>query len=86
MASRNMQRGGDILGLSIRVIAMTAIVIMLFGVYLGILIYGENSWTVLNHLKHEKENLLTEAAQLKSINQQLQKEFFELKQLQPGEE
>jgi len=81
-----MQRGGDILGLSIRVIAMTAIVIMLFGVYLGILIYGENSWTVLNHLKHEKENLLTEAAQLKSINQQLQKEFFELKQLQPGEE
>lgn len=86
MVSRNMQRGGDILGLSIRVIAMTAIVIMLFGVYLGILIYGENSWTVLNHLKHEKENLLTEAAQLKSINQQLQKEFFELKQLQPGEE
>ena len=74
------------LGLSIRVIAMTAIVIMLFGVYLGILIYGENSWTVLNHLKHEKESLLTEATQLKSKNQRLQKDFFELKQLQPGEE
>ena len=86
MASRNIQRGGDILGLSIRVIAMTAIVIMLFGVYLGILIYGENSWTVLNHLKHDKENLLTEATQLKNKNQRLQKEFFELKQLQPGEE
>jgi len=65
---------------------MTAIVIMLFGAYLGILIYGENSWTVLNHLNQEKENLLTEATQLKSKNQRLQKEFFELKQLQPGEE
>ncbi len=86
MASRNMQRGEDILGLSIRVIAMTAIVIMLFGVYLGILIYGENSWTVLNHLKHEKERLKIEATQLKNKNQRLQKEFFELKQLQPGEE
>ena len=86
MASRNIQRRGDILDLSIRVIAMTAIVIMLFGVYLGILIYGENSLTVLNHLRQEKENLLTEATQLKSKNQRLQKEFFELKQLQPGEE
>jgi len=81
-----MHRGGDIIGLSIRVIVMTAIVIMLFGAYLGILIYGENSWTVLNHLNQEKENLLTEATQLKSKNQRLQKEFFELKQLQPGEE
>lgn len=86
MANRNMHRGGDIIGLSIRVIVMTAIVIMLFGAYLGILIYGENSWTVLNHLNQEKENLLTEATQLKSKNQRLQKEFFELKQLQPGEE
>ena len=86
MESRNIQKGEDILGLSIRVIAMTAIVIMLFGVYLGILIYGENSWTVLNHLKHEKERLKIEATQLKNKNQRLQKEFFELKQLQPGEE
>ncbi len=86
MASRNLQKGEDILGLSIRVIAMTAIVIMLFGAYLGILIYGENSWTVLDHLKQEKKNLLAEATRLKSENQRLQKEFFELKQLQPGEE
>jgi len=86
LASRNLQKGEDILGLSIRVIAMTAIVIMLFGAYLGILIYGENSWTVLDHLKQEKKNLLAEATRLKSENQRLQKEFFELKQLQPGEE
>ncbi len=86
MANRNIHRGGDILGLSIRVIAMTAVVMMLFGIYVGVLIYGENSLTVLNHLSQEKENLMIEATQLKSENQRLQKEFFELKQLQPGEE
>jgi len=86
LTDRNMQRREGILGLSIRVIAMTVSVITLFGVYMGILIYGENSWTVLNHLKHEKEKLKIEATQLKSKNQRLQKEFFELKQLQPGEE
>lgn len=81
-----MKKGGDILGLSIRVITVTAVVMMLFGIYLGVLIYGENSLTVLNHLSREKENLMIEATQLKSENQRLQKEFFELKQLQPGEE
>ncbi len=86
MGSRNIQSRGDILGLSIRVITVTAIVIMLFGIYVGVLIYGENSLTVLSHLRQEKENLMTEATQLKSENQRLQKEFFELKQLQPGEE
>ncbi|MEA3455298.1 MAG: hypothetical protein U9R26_02215 [Campylobacterota bacterium] len=86
MASKIKQEGGGILGLSIRVIALTAIVIMLFGIYVGVLIYGENSLTVLNHLSHEKENLMREATQLKNENQRLQKEFFELKQLQPGEE
>ena len=86
MSSGKIQGTGDILGLSIRVITMTAVVIMLFGVYLGVLIYGENSLTVLDRLRQKKENLLIEATQLKNKNQRLQKEFFELKQLQPGEE
>ena len=77
---------GEILGLSIRVIVLTAVVIILFGVYLGVLVYGENSLTVLSDLKQEKQDLLIEAKRLKSENQRLQKEFFELKQLQPGEE
>ena len=81
-----MQGREDIISLSIRVITVTAIVIMLFGIYLGVLIYGENSLTVLNHLSQEKENLMIEAMELKSENQRLQKEFFELKQLQPVEE
>ncbi len=86
MATKNIQKVRGILGLSVRVIMATAIVIILFGIYLGILVYGENSLTVLRDLKQEKRNLLAEAKQLKSENQQLQKESFELKQLQPGEE
>jgi len=56
---------------------------LLFGIYVGILIYGENSLTVLNQLKEKKQRLLEEGKTLKSENQRLQKEYFELKQLEP---
>jgi cell division protein FtsB len=81
-----MKRVGSILGLSIQVIALTATVIILFGIYLGILVYGDNSLTVLSDLKQSKRSLLEEANELKNENQRLQKEFFELKQLQTVEE
>ena len=86
MLAKKIQRSEGILGLSIRVIISTSTVIILFGIYLGILVYGEESLTVLRDLKQEKRDLLAEAKQLKSENQRLQKESFELKQLQPGEE
>jgi len=83
---RGIQKVEELLGLSLKVTLITAVVIILFGVYLGILIYGENSLTVLQHLKEEKKSLLREAKELKSENQKLQKEYFELKQLEPNEE
>ena len=86
MAVKGTGKTEEILGLSLKVIVITAIVIILFGIYLGVLIYGENSLTVLNHLKQEKKSLLKEAQQLKHENQRLQKEYFELKQLEPSEE
>jgi len=86
LADKAKQRVGEILGLSVRVILVTALVMILFGIYLGALIYGENSLTVLNHLKEQKSALMREAKELKSENQHLQKEYFELKQLQAGEE
>jgi cell division protein FtsB len=49
----------------------------------GILIYGENSLTVLNQLKEKKQGLLEEGKALKNENQKLQKEYFELIQLEP---
>ena len=74
-----------IAGLSLKAILVTVIGILLFGIYVGILIYGENSLTVLNHLKEKKKMLQQEEKSLKAKNQSLQKELFELKQLEPKE-
>ncbi len=76
---------GETFGLSLKVIGVILVVMILFGVYLINVLFGENSLTVLNALQEDKESLSKEAFDLKSENQRLQKEFFELKQLQPGE-
>jgi len=81
----NTQEVEAIAGLSIKALLVTAIGILLFGIYVGILIYGENSLTVLNQLKEKKQGLFEEGKALKSENQRLQKEYFELKQLEPKE-
>jgi hypothetical protein len=47
--------------------------------------YGENSLSVLNLLKEKKQSLSLEDRTLKIENQRLQKEYFELKQLEPKE-
>ena len=76
---------GSIAGLSLKTFLVTAIGILLFGIYVGVLIYGENSLTVLNQLKEKKQGLSLEEKILKVENQRLQKEYFELKQLEPKE-
>jgi cell division protein FtsB len=72
-----------IAGFSIKALLLTALGILLFGIYVGILIYGENSLTVLNQLKEKKAKLKAEGKALKSANQKLQKSYFEFKQLVP---
>jgi cell division protein FtsB len=72
-------------GLSIKTLLLATIGILLLGIYVGILIYGENSLTVLQHLREKKQTLKQEAQILKAENQRLQKEYFELKQLEPKE-
>jgi len=72
-------------GFSLKTFLVTALGILLFGIYVGVLMYGENSLTVLNELKDEKQKLTQEKRTIKSENQRLQKEFFELKQLEPKE-
>lgn len=81
----NIQKAEALAGLSLKTLLVTAIGILLFGIYIGILIYGENSLTVLNQLKEKKQGLVQEEKSLKTGNQRLQKEFFELKQLEPKE-
>ena len=80
------QEVGAIAGLSVKTFLVTAIAILLFGIYIGILMYGENSLSVLNQLKEKKKNLRTEGISLKNENQRLQKEYFELQQLEPKEQ
>lgn len=59
------------------------LVIMIFGVgvYLGLLLYGTNSIEVLTSLQDYQEYLQVEIDRLKNENAELQKEYFELKEL-----
>ncbi len=83
MTDTREKRG--IAGFSLKAFLATAIGILLFGIYVGVLMYGENSLTVLNQLKEKKYRLSLEDKALKIENQKLQKEYFELKQLEPKE-
>jgi len=82
---QTLAKDEGIAGFSIKALLLTALGILLFGIYVGILIYGENSLTVLNQLKHKKTQLKFESQALKSANQNLQKTYFEFKQLIPKE-
>jgi hypothetical protein len=72
--------------LSLKTILITLIGILLFGIYMGVLLYGENSLSVLSQLRDKKQSLLNHEKALRLQNQKLQKKFFELKQLEPKEE
>jgi len=72
-------------GFSFKTFLLTSLGVLLFGIYVGVLMYGENSLTVLDQLKDKKEKLIQQKKALKLKNQILQKEFFELKQLEPKE-
>jgi len=72
-----------IAGFSLKALILTALGILLFGIYVGILIYGENSLTVLNQLQDKKAKLEAKAIALKNENQKLQKTYFEFTQLVP---
>lgn len=72
-------------GFSLKTFLVASLGVLLFGIYVGVLMYGENSLTVLTELNEKKERLTQEKRALKLENQRLQKEFFELKQLEPKE-
>jgi hypothetical protein len=81
----DIKKEEGIAGLSLKTFLVTVIGILLFGIYVGVLIYGENSLTILNQLREKKQSLSYEKKVLKADNQRLQKEYFELKQLEPKE-
>jgi cell division protein FtsB len=67
----------EILGLSIKIFIITALVVIFLGVYVANLIYGDNSLHVLQHLQKEKSYLKSEISHLKDQNAKLHKKYLE---------
>jgi len=71
------------LGIPLQHIVLAIAVVAALGVYMGILLFGPNSLTVLLGLEEEKAAYQHRIERLKAKNSALQKEYFELKQLEP---
>ncbi len=67
--------------LYLKAVALITIVI-LFGIYIGNLLFGDNSLEMLLNLQQTRDKLQIQTESLKKENAKLQKEYFELKQLQ----
>jgi len=59
------------------------IVVLFFGLYIGDVLFGKSSLDVLLNLQEDKDTLVSKIKSLKEENAILQKEFFELRQLDP---
>jgi len=69
------------LGLSLTKFLMLLVIVLVTGVYIGILLYGTNSLEVLLGLQDYEGYLQSEIDRLRTQNAELQKEYFELKEI-----
>ncbi|RUM46267.1 MAG: hypothetical protein DSY46_00575 [Hydrogenimonas sp.] len=70
-------------GLPLKRIMIIITAVIVLGIYAGILLFGPNSLTVLLSLEEQRATYETYIKILKARNAALQKEYFELKQLEP---
>jgi cell division protein FtsB len=77
--------GGSFALFQIAKIISLIVGIVLLGVYIGTIFFGTNSLEVQLNLSDYKEDLQIRIEELKKDNARLQKEYFELKQLEPQE-
>ncbi len=70
-------------GFPLHYVAIVLAVVVGLGIYAGILLFGPNSLTVLLGLEEQRTTLQRHIKSLKARNAALQKEYFELKQLEP---
>ena len=56
-------------------------IVLTLGIYLGILLFGTNSLEVLFGLQDYEDYLQTEISRLRNENADLQREYFELKEI-----
>ena len=69
------------LGLSLGKFSLLLSGVIVLGIYLGILLYGTNSLEVLLELQDYESYLQSEVTRLKNDNAELQREYFELKEI-----
>ncbi|WP_197972079.1 phosphopyruvate hydratase [Nitrosophilus labii] len=67
---------------AVKVLAALVLIIAI-GVYIGNLLFGKDSVEVLIEIQNKERALKREVQRLKEENARLQKEYFELKQLEP---
>jgi hypothetical protein len=68
-------------GLSTHKFLLAAGVVLLVGVYMGFIFFGDNSLSVLLDLEEHQDYLSEDIEHLKVENAALQKQYFELKEL-----
>jgi hypothetical protein len=69
------------LGLSVGKFLLLFGIVLTAGIYIGILFYGTNSIEILFGLEEYQNYLETEIDSLKNENAELQREYFELKEI-----
>ncbi len=69
------------LGLSLSKFFFLFFIVVSLGIYLGILLYGTNSLEILFGLQEYETYLQGEVTELKLENAELQREYFELKEI-----
>ena len=72
---------GPWIGFSLKTILFILVGVVVFIWYVRVLLYGENSLSVLTRLTQENASLQQQVHDLKISNQNLQKQYFELLQL-----
>lgn len=71
------------LGLTWPKLLLALCLVLALGIYIGILLFGDNSLEVLLGLEEYESYLQDEVDRLRQENAHLQKEYFELKELDP---
>ena len=75
------EEGGTAL-FSLKILGLVVVVVG-FGLYIGDVLFGKSSLDVLLNLQADKDTLSVKIQSLQEENAVLQKEYFELRQLDP---
>lgn len=71
----------EYLGLSLTKFLLLLFMVLAFGIYIGLILYGTNSIEILFGLQEYELYLEDEVYRLKHENAELQREYFELKEI-----